>query len=325
MTINTLLIKKNESCGISFFNSNLKKALDENFITVNELCLSKSLNLKNNVTIFHYVPSMYVNYTEEIVNLFKSNVDIISIIHGVYPNKQFNHLGDTVNQNQRKHIEIISSSSKAIIFLSKSSNMSFKSWFPEKDFKNHFIYIHPGFSQQNKFIKVNKTNADYVFIGGITRPKKDFKTKPIINLLLSLKDFGIKVWLHSSNAKISIETEKLVWKTSSGKLSNVKWKEIIFNSRFVLCPYSTEIQTVSGIISESLSLGKRIISTSFPYALELKNDYDKYIIIENNFNIWAKIIKRVWDEQPEPNKFYNWDNFRDDITNIIKNVCQQHV
>jgi hypothetical protein len=322
MTISTLLLKKKEPCGINLFNVNLTNSLKKHNVETNEFSIIQNIKSSDKILIFHYVPSLYKNYSQEITQVFNDNLNIISIIHGIYPNRSFDYMGDTVNENHKSQLDTIVSKSKALVFLSHSTHKFFKTWHPKIQLAKHFVLMHPGVNQ-SVLISESTAIKDYVFIGGINRLKKDFESESIRKLLISLKKNGIKVWLHSSNSSLSKEMKNLVWKTSQGEITRKDWNKVIKNSKIILCPYFTEIQTVSGIISEGVSCGKKIISTRFPFALEISKSYSNHIIINNDLNTWPYIIRDVWNEKLKIPYYPDWNEFTSELLKIIKTFANK--
>ncbi|MFC2152194.1 hypothetical protein ACFLSE_06660 [Bacteroidota bacterium] len=319
MNISTLLLQKENPCGISLFNEKLIDMFRRLGFNPKEYDFKKSNSFNDNCTLFHYVPSLYADYNDVFDKKLKVCNNLITIIHGIYPKGKFNYLGDTVNNFQKTQLEIIRKYSKSLIFLSYSTLNIYKDWFIVHDEKKKIVLRHPGLNKKELKMELNQNK--YVFTGGIIRKKKSYESQKEKKLLQSLDNKGIKVWLHSTNNTTSTEVKNMVWKYTFGSLQTSQWNKIIYQSKIILCPYSTEIQTVSGILSEGISCGKLIISTSFPYALEISQEYNEYIIIENDINKWSNIISENWDKNKTIPKFNDWYSFGKNVIRIINNVC----
>ena len=179
----------------------------------------------------------------------------------------------------------------------------------------HTLY-HPGLLN-NSFIKEPKIKFPYIFLGGIIRPKKDFNSNVQIPLINSLINSNIQVWIHSTR-NIQIDSSiSSVWKFTTNELSSEKWSEAISNASWVLCPYDTKIQTVSGIIAESISVGTKVLATSFPYSNEMSEKYKDCVIVNDNFNKWPEIILNNLNKILCP-KYPNWKDFVIDLLEIVE-------
>lgn len=316
LQLSTILKIKNKPCGINLFDKTLRKYLLKRGIISSCFDIDNIKPSDNGIFLFHYVPSMYVGQTENISNFFlKTKALKLVIIHGAYPNQPFEYLSDTKSPDVQTQLDIISKHSDIIICLSNSTTEILKSWEPTVSKTIETLY-HPGLD--HTYLITKNTEEQYVFIGGITRPKKDFNSTKHIQLINELAYSGIKVWLHST-IPISINSSLLkVWKYTNNELDRDKWSKTISNASWVLCPYNTKIQTVSGIISESISVGTIVLSTSFPYSLEISKTYLNSIVISDDLNKWSEIILTTNNKITAPN-YPDWNTFTFDLLRIIAN------
>lgn len=317
LSISTVLKRKKDACGINLFDRNLRDGLLKMDIKTETFDIESIAYNDSEIYLFHFTPALYVSYTKLIDAFFsKTTAFKIVIIHSVYPNCDFEYCADTFSPDLSQQLNIILNYSDLIITLSDSATSTLKSWMPNISPDLIYTLYHPGL--HNKYLISDlKSNEPYVFLGGITRAKKNFYSSEYLQLIESLGYVGIHVWLHST-PNISYDKSVLsVWKFTTNELDLYEWTAAIFNANWVLCPYNTKIQTVSGIISESISVGTRVLATRFPYSIEMSNIYKDYIVINNDFKKWPEIILSNNKKLP-PVNYPNWDNFIKDLMNILR-------
>ncbi len=223
-----------------------------------------------------------------------STKKIITILHGIYPNYTYSLKADTYNPYIGQQIDLIIKHSSAIISLSQSTFEFLKSWLRPLPGKSSFILFHPGFN----YIDPNIHNIlchfeEYFFFGGMIRPKKEIRQSDFYTFLTKCKEKSINIWVHDTKSiykNIKNEITNIVWKYSYGQLFTSEWRNLLMNSKMVLCPYNSSLQTVSGLIAESLSLEIKVLSTSFPYAIEMALKYPEFVILDNDIENWDKYM-----------------------------------
>lgn len=319
MEITTVLNVKNENCGIKSFDENLRNALNINNVKSSRIDFSSISNEQNGIFVFHYVPSLYTDSDSSFMKLWsKLRGTKIILIHGIYPNRIFDHRSETVNPYYEEQIKILLASSNAIISLSESTLSALKTWTIDRHIRNNIVLNHPGLLQEETYLLQGK-NHKYVFLGGIIRPKKDISSERLKRLLKECENKGINVWLHKTNMTLKLSESQVAWKTTHGKMNLSSWTKTLFDAEWVLCPYDTEVQTVSGIIAESISLGTRVLTTSFPFALEMYAKYPDYIVINNDLTMWIQIMQCNLTKLPIPS-FPKWNEFACDLIHIVEKI-----
>ena len=317
-------IVKTEPCGIKSFDNNLSVGFSKIGIVCKSFDIRDYLSLnKSNIILFHYVPSMYAMHTDSLQSFLQYfGGQIITILHGVYPKGQFQLKEDTYNPYIREQINLIIKHSKAIISLSQSTFNFLESWSNPLPYWARHILFHPGFNSYKDSTPLNHEN--YFFYGGMFRAKKNLEEDAFNKLLYKCKNNSIKIWVHDTKAIYNDRKNEItnkIWKYSSGQLSVSNWKGLISNSEIILFPYSTSIQTVSGLMAESISLGKISITTNFPYAIEMASKYRGLIIIDDDVVNWDK---HLIGQKPihEKINYPDWNYFIKRIIEIInKHGC----
>lgn len=315
--------KKEDLCGIKLFDQNLSNSFLRLDIETKMIDLGKNEFLKSEIVIFHYVPSLYAHCHNAFTSFWNKvqNEKVFTLLHGIYPNHVVDYLSDTQNPYLQKQIEILCKKSTVLVSLSESTYSNLMSWSPKMSASSHNLLYHPGVKSNDSLInKLSKTPHGYCFLGGIIRPKKDFRMNQINKLIQDCKKNSINIWLHASNlssSEVKPEILNNVWKFTYGQISTNDWIETLFNASWVLCPYHTKLQTVSGIIAESISLGTKILCTDFPYAFEMFQKYPQLVFIDNDLSKWTNFLKtknqiKVKVDYPD------WDNFVADLINLIK-------
>lgn len=293
----TLLVDKNQTCGIKIFNGHLLNFFE-----------------RPDVIILHYNPSMWSGNTDLLRKyLFKySEKIIVTIIHGIYPKSELTPKYETVNLDIIEQLRSIDYFSELIITLSDTVKIELENYNLITNIKT--IY-HPGLFVSDYY---DCQKSDYVFLGGVEREKKSIKTKPIKLLIRTLLESNIKVWYHVSNSD-NLSGLDLDIKQTCGYMSDEEWAKTICKAKFVLCPYLSLSHKVSGIVSEALSAGTKILSTGFDYAIEMQKKFPSAIIIENDFNKWASIINKTSHFNHSTN-YISWNDFANKLNLSIDSL-----
>lgn len=289
--IKSTYIINDEPCGIKSFDTKMSSYFSFKGIHYNSFDIRGRQNFPNcGLVLFHYVPSMYANNNDSL-NIFLKNPNfkIISILHGLYPNNSYSINGDTFNPFVGEQIRLIVEKSQLVISLSNSCLKFLKTWINPLPEKASFVLSHPGFSNIDKMDDKEK----YFFFGGIIRSKKNVEGLLIKEFLKKCKSSFINIWLHDTKhiySNIEEELKKEVWRYSFGEISENEWKKVINNSQMVLFPYNTQLQTVSGMMAEAISLGKAILTTKFPFSIEMAELFPELVMINDDINTWDEYL-----------------------------------
>lgn len=323
--INGIYSSQDQNCGISIFNKHLSESLLKTGV------VTKNVNIRNssyeidlqNDSILHYVPSAYStnDLSVRLIELVdKIEGSITVIFHGVYKEFENRFEKDTPCNFQTKQLYQILMKSKNIIALSKSTKSIVESWLWRFNIINKDVFLldHPGLFVENK---IDIVNEPYAFLGGVIRPKKTPNNKSTIKLLKELAQTKIPVWLHGTNLSKSDEVKlksNKYRKITYGNLPDNTWSNIITNSKVILCPYETRIQSVSGIIAEAISANTYVLSTEFDYAKEMQQRFPELIYIDNDINKWLEVIMKLFKfyKNNEYN-YLNWDEFAFELNKIL--------
>ena len=252
--------------------------------------------MRTPIEILHYVPSSFASSEASralitLLNTRQSTHKLIVVLHGLHSCGENRLLNDTPCPNQAETHKLILQSADSVIALSGSSAKVCNTWRSIYQGKARILRIdHPGLFAQAE--SVSKTHSSYAFIGGISRSKKIHTNYSISMLLEMCREQGVRVWEHWSNIRPPLRISQ-AWKQTSGLLSDIEWSGLISNARVVLCPYTTQIQTVSGLLSEALSVGRFVLSTSFELSIEMKLLFPKLVLIEDNIERWPALIQQL--------------------------------
>jgi glycosyltransferase involved in cell wall biosynthesis len=321
----SIIFSKRETCGVNIFarhlNSLLEK-IDHRSSVVN--VIHESINpSKHTNYIIHYVPSSLSNSeeTQIFLNLLRTiNDKIIIILHGFYSLEEKRFLEDTACPDTALHAIAILNYADKIVCLSESVRRSFLTWAHEEDIHKVIKIGHPGLYVGYKNKHGFKIGNDYVFIGGIERAKKNGRSLDILRLLKLCEYHGIKVRVHWSNAKIETKVDHPDNHTF-GYIADEEWTELIANSKIVLCPYKTKIQSVSGIIPEAISAGTPILATSFDYSNEMRFSHPELVTVCDDIENWPNLILKKWKQDRQYKLSYkkvNWEDFANELSMMLQ-------
>jgi hypothetical protein len=160
-------------------------------------------------------------------------------------------------------------------------------------------------------------------LGGISRPKKDHRSGAIRQLICLCERSGVRIWQHWTN----IPQPQLLthsWRHTSGLLTDSQWSSLVSHAKVVLCPYQTRIQSVSGLISEALSVERFVLATSFELALEMQSRAPALVHIEDDLHRWPSLILQL----PSPNGcgsagIPTWDSFAKCIAQELSTLTRR--
>jgi hypothetical protein len=294
ISINSFICSDSESCGISIFNRHLKTELGSLKIELVENNLRSGNTWNNSLdSIIHYAPSAFSEKgdSSSLLRVFDSidkNKKIYVILHGIHRFGE-NRFGDNPRSfDQTNHITRMLNKAHTIIALSGSAFSVCKGWQERLGGAARVVRSdHPGLYVNEK---LRLSNDVYAFIGGISRSKKICISDPILKLIESCESSGIRVWQHWANLK-TLPTQCRSWKVTSGLVDDARWSSLVSDAQVILCPYSSKIQTVSGLISEAISVGRPVLTTSFDFALEMKERFPNLIYVEDDLNNWSELIR----------------------------------
>lgn len=314
-----------ENCGISIFNSHLGETFHEIGIHFETLNINENINSVYDgiYAILHYIPSSYSTKrsSENLIALLKTiNFKQLTVIfHGVYLEKEKRYDKDTLCPFQKEHLEMIFKKSSEILALSKSVELNLKTWLSKFNIVKVIRTLdHPGLFIAKPSIKIN---SPYIFIGGISRPKKNCMNDSTIKLINKCEEMGIRIWMHWTNMSDFDYNEiylNKVWKTTYGLLTDQTWCNIISNAKIILCPYETQIQSVSGLIAEALSAQRFVITTNFDFAVEMRNRFPSLLIVNNDLEQWPLLIEKLFIKKIDSHFiFYKWNEFANDLLSVL--------
>lgn len=319
MTLYGIHSSSSENCGIAIFNLHLKQSLNDKGISLNSINIISDIQQIENgkKAILHYVPSTFSTEqsSTKLINLLRyRHFENLSVIfHGVYKKGEDRYLKDAICPNQEIHLELLLRKSTKIIALSKTVEINLKSWLSYfKINKEVLLLDHPGLFTPPD---IEMGNKPYAFLGGVSRPKKNCNNDSIIKLIQKCNKKGLPIWMHWSNYSnygCREINSKNIWKLSNGLVSDQSWSNMIFNSRIILCPYETRIQSVSGLIAEAISAESYVLSTGFDYALEIQKRFPAMIIVDNNIEEWPHLIENIIKREKQSRINYcTWNEFAD--------------
>jgi hypothetical protein len=314
-----------EKCGISIFNKHLKQTLCKKGINFETVNIKTSLDyLKNGEwAILHYAPSLYSS-EQSSKNLIKllNEIDfekLIVIFHNVYMENEKRFLKDAACPNQEIHLELILKKSYYLIALSETVQANLMSWFSKFNISNNIQRLeHPGLFISKSSLKID---IPYLFLGGISRPKKNYTNETTYNLIKKCNEKNFRIWMHCTNIEFYNDNNSIlpnVWKMTSGLISDQLWSDILLNTKIVLCPYETKIQGVSGLIAEAISANCHVLTTNFDFAIEMQKKFPSKVIVNNYLEQWPTIVENILIKNDNYHASYcNWIEFVDDLLLVL--------
>lgn len=305
---------RGRSCGINLFSERLGYSLSGLGFRVRQYNLLHQSFKPGANTIIHYVPSMWAGDGGALERVLKQAEQghIVAVLHGIYGPREDSYLKETLCPQLHSHIHALGHTAKTVIALSNSCKVVWHQW-GGGDFAAKVVVIyHPG---AHRPMWYNLTKEPYLFLGGISRPKKNIMGERLRNLLFAYSRNGIKVWVHISNSSQD-EFYLPVWRLTSGVLPDKEWFSAIAHATAVLCPYETKIQCVSGIMAEAISLGTRVISTDFMFASEMKQKYTELVHVEDDLLKWPVLPQREKSSQTL-SCFPTWEEFADKVATFL--------
>jgi hypothetical protein len=270
-------------------------------------------------TIIHYVPSMWAGHSAELDSMLAkaSAGRVLILMHGIYPPGKLSHRSETPCPDLPNHIGSMARYGAKLIPLSASCEKVCVLW------REHYPGLqviksiaHPGVYS---VATIAPAAIDYIFYGGIFRPKKSTARGAVYSLLNAYAAANIRVWMHVTN-EFDGGVSLPVWRETRGLLTDDQWISALANASAVICPYDTEIQCVSGVISESLSLGTRVICTDFLIAQEMRSVYPDHVHIENDLSRWPDLTRGLSRSSLPMIKMPDWPGFVDGLVGELSTV-----
>lgn len=309
------------SCGIAQFSKHLSAELALHGWTAIEYNWEDETRELEPSTIVHYVPSMWAGDGWKFHRLLRraSEGRVVVLLHGMYPPSHFNLRSDTPCLDLPDHITSISRYASAIVALSASCGSMYRLWFVD-DSRLRVVKVlpHPGTYAAPT---TTRSASGYVFFGGVFRPKKDVTSLAVRALLDNYAREGIKVWVHVANRDRDVDRLP-VWRMSAGLLKDEHWASALNHAVVVICPYDTEVQCVSGVISEALSVGTPVISTDFPFSREMQHRYPRHVLIENYITKWPDLTTSLMQGCGPIADYPGWSRFVSGLISELDGTCQ---
>lgn len=303
---------RHRACGIFQFCKHLAIELRSREIDA-ETC-----NLKNEcksglspVVLVQYVPSMWAGHAYAFDRMLSavSRSKVVVMMHGLYGPGDLCHRLETPCNDLPQHLASISKYADSVIALSESCRLTYELWFQYGVQPRRLTtLLHPGVYGAPPR---GAAEADYVFFGGIMRPKKGFD-ESLRSLLAAYSAAGQKVWVHAANGQVK-NYSGLAWRISTGLCSDGEWSEMLGGAAVVICPYNTRIQCVSGVIAETLSVGTRVLATNFPFAREMRCRYPDYVAIEDDLSEWPELTRHFKQQPIAPLEYMDWRLFTENL------------
>lgn len=293
MWINTFYSSLSPVCGTYIFNKHLGEALSHvGIFTLPHNIRTSHQSVPPLFSVVHYVPSGFVGERtsrafSRLLNEIPQGINLCIIVHGVHSFGETRFRKDGVSQNQEHHVRIMCHSARSIIALSHSAANNWRTWQARFGGEVSVVEIpHPGLF---RVPEITAHHNSYALVGGISRPKKDHASESMDRLMRLCERKGIKIWQHWTNMT-ETSGAPLSWRRSFGVVSDAEWSNRIANAKVVLCPYETEVQTVSGVISEAISANRFVLATSFDAALEMQQKTPQLVRIEDDLDRWPDLI-----------------------------------
>lgn len=328
MLVNTFYYSYSDVCGISIFNGHLGKALSRIGISVlNTNLRTTEGSFLAPIGILNYVPGSFASAEAaraliKLLASFRDPQQLFVILHGLHSYGESRFPDGNIYPQHEQHVRLVLERSEGIIALSGSTARAYDTWRVRFGGPGTLIRLdHPGLF---KPIGIRSENSDYALIGGISRTKKVYAAPGISELLDACRCQDIRVWEHWSNVSSTASLQRS-WRQTFGPLNDLEWSTLISNARVVLCPYQTKVQSVSGMMSEALSAGRFVISTSFDLALEMREQNPALVFVEDDLHEWPNIIKRLQGPDDFKCTVPSWNSFAAGVASEMSSRQSQKV
>lgn len=314
MVVSSVFSSHSPHCGIAVFNQHLRDSLLRFRITTLDANIRHAAHeIGADAAVLHYAPSAFSssNASSRLLELLSSHADIrtlIVILHGMHWPNERRLMEDASCPDQEHHIRLILHKADALIALSHSVATACRAWQSIYGGNARLLTLpHPGL-----FAPSPPTAAPlptFAFVGGVTRPKKRYDDEALTHIADRCSEEGTHLWAHWTN--LLPHTAKLqAWRQTTGLLSDTQWSYLISNARVVLCPYHSRVHSVSGIVSEAVSVGTPVIATSFDFALEMQRQTPDLVIIEDDLRRWPHLVNALsTSRRRRPAPIPTWRSF----------------
>ena len=328
MFVNAFYSSRSTSCGISIFSRHLTQALSPYGINVIETNIrQRRPTAPSPISLLHYLPSGFItsdelNALDLLLNSFNSDEKLCVILHGAHAHGETRFQQDGISPGAERHIRFLLRRANLIVGLSESVTEAWRTWRGKSGYQGKFLRInHPGLF---KPLSHQARHGAYAFLGGISRPKKDYASGRIRTLVKKCEDLGIGIWQHWSNVSYP-NVCPTSWRHSFGLIGDDEWATLISEAKAVLCPYHTRIQSVSGLISEALSAQRFVLATSFDIAREMQRRVPSLVYVEDDLERWPEILRKL-SFSPQGHKYPappTWESFARQIALELSRMTRQ--
>jgi hypothetical protein len=304
---------RSEACGLSHFSRHLANELRARGVSVADHNLPDQLDCKRQNTIVHYVPSMWSGAAETFDKVLRSAFQgrLMVMIHGLYTRTDLTHMSETPCPDLPSHVASIASRADCVVGLSHSCSELYSEWVEGNNRARASIatLLHPGLAKATPR-EIGMRN--YVFYGGVIRPKKSIAGGEIRRLLRALRRSGLETWVHVSNGGTNVTVPEAS-QVSTGVCDDEEWTKMVTNALAVVCPYDSRVQCVSGVIAEAISVGIPVIATSFRFAREMRDKYPDIVLVSDNLSDWPRMILALQGREHSAPHYPNWGCFVDAV------------
>src|ERR1019366_3557831 len=296
MIVNTFYYSNSDTCGISIFNGHLRRALSRIGVNVLDTNLRTAERIvRTPIGILHYVPGSYSsrkasNALIELLAALHDSQRLFVILHGLHSYGESRFPDGKTYPQREEHVRLVLQRAEAIIALSGSVARAYHTWRVRLGGPAMPIRLeHPGLFEP---IVNRAADSGYALVGGISRTKKVYAAPGTSALFDACRRQDIRVWEHWSNVLPGANLQRS-WRQTFGLVNDFAWSTLVSNARVVLCPYQTQVQSVSGLISEALSAGRCVLTTSFDLALEMRERYPALVFVEDDLKEWPYMINHL--------------------------------
>jgi hypothetical protein len=325
MVVNTVFSSVSPHCGIAVFNQHLRDSLLPLRVTTLDTNLQHGSHaVAAEATILHYVPSAFSSphASSRLIELLTSQGPFrrfIVILHGLYRPNERRLMEDSPCPDQELHLRLILQTADVLIALSHSVANVCRAW--QSDYSGRArldIIPHPGLFASPSLAA--PSFPPFAFVGGVSRTKKRYDDEALTYIVDRCSEGGALLWAHWTNLP-AYAARLPAWRQTTGLLGDSQWSDLISNARVLLCPYQSRAQSVSGLMSEALSVGTPVLATSFDFAREMKTQNPDLVFIDNDLRRWPLLISTLLERRrPRPASIPTWRSFAISISARLR--CQ---
>ena len=219
------------ACGIATFSNHLSRSLQGRGHEVYEQNLRRRTVPKSSATtILHYVPSGFVSEmawssVDAIVRGLVSDGVLCVVVHGL-PTYEIALASYSPVSLQR--LQNLLKRADLLVALSGHVSAACRTWQTAKRLAAHVVEIrHPGLFAP---LAEHPCERNYCFLGGVSRPKKEYGSARLSKLIAACESSGLPVWQHWTNVTWRCDGSAS-WHLSTGVLSDESWANAVLNSR----------------------------------------------------------------------------------------------